>query len=121
MTNDGDLSDKISKSENEHEKEYIVTLDRPFDDLFMEEMSNGVEILGTRTKPCKVSKVSQDIFRIILTQGLNKQIRRMSKALGYKVIRLERIRIMNIKIDGIDIGKWRFLTEKEVEGLKCKY
>ena len=121
MTNDGDLSDKISKSENEHEKEYIVTLDRPFDDLFMEEMSNGVEILGTRTKPCKVSRVSEDTFRIILTQGLNKQIRRMSKALGYKVIRLERIRIMNIKIDGIDIGKWRFLTEKEVEGLKCKY
>lgn len=119
MTNDGDLSNKISKSENEHEKEYIVTLDRPFDDSFMEEMSKGVEILGTRTKPCKVSRVSEDTFRIILTQGLNKQIRRMSKTLGHKVIRLERIRIMNINIDGIDIGKWRFLTEKEVEKLKC--
>lgn len=119
MTNDGDLPNKISRSENEHEKEYIVTLDKPFDDLFMEKMSQGVEILGVVTKPCKVWRVSVDTFKIILTQGLNKQIRRMSKALGYKVIRLERIRIMNIKIDGIKIGHWRKLTVEEIEGLKA--
>ncbi|MGY0372283.1 pseudouridine synthase [Clostridium sp. JNZ J1-5] len=118
MTNDGDLSNKISKAENRHEKEYIVTLNRPFDDVFMKEMSDGVEICGVVTRPCTVSRVSDNTFRIILTQGLNKQIRRMSKALGYKVIRLERIRIMNIKIDGIDMGKWRNLTEEEVEGLR---
>jgi 23S rRNA pseudouridine2604 synthase len=118
MTNDGDLSNKISKSENEHEKEYIVTLDRTFDDSFVNKMSEGVEILGVRTKPCKVNRVSEDTFRIILTQGLNKQIRRMSKALGYRVERLERIRIINIKIDGIDIGKWRNLTEEEVAELR---
>lgn len=118
MTNDGDLSNKILKSENEHEKEYIVTLDKPFDDLFMKEMSEGVEIFATKTKPCKVSRIDKNTFRIILTQGLNKQIRRMSKVLGYKVIRLERIRIINIKIDGIEIGKWRNLTEEEVAELR---
>lgn len=118
MTNDGDLSNKILKSENHHEKEYIVTVDKAFEDSFMKEMSQGVEICGVKTRPCKVSRINEDTFRIILTQGLNKQIRRMSKALGYKVIRLERIRIINIKIDGIDIGKWRNLTEKEVIELK---
>ncbi|QGU96021.1 pseudouridine synthase [Clostridium bovifaecis] len=118
MTNDGDLSNKISKAENEHEKEYVVTLDRPFDDVFMKEMSEGIEICGVTTRPCKVNRMNEDTFCIVLTQGLNKQIRRMSKALGYRVIRLERIRIMNIKVDGIDIGKWRNLTEEEVEGLK---
>lgn len=119
MTNDGDLSNKISKSENQHEKEYIVTLDRVFDNAFMEYMSRGVEILGVITRSCKVSRVSENTFRIILTQGLNKQIRRMSKALGYKVIRLERIRIMDITIEGIDIGTWRNLTEEEINRLKC--
>jgi 23S rRNA pseudouridine2604 synthase len=114
MTNDGDLANKILESENEHEKEYIVTVDTPFDEQFLAKMSEGVEILGTKTRPCKVSRISADTFQIILTQGLNKQIRRMSKALGYTVIRLERTRIINIKIDGIDTGKWRKLTEKEV-------
>lgn len=118
MTNDGDLSNKISKSENEHEKEYIVTLDKPFDDLFIKGMTDGVDICGIKTRPCKVSRINETTFSIILTQGLNKQIRRMSKALGYKVVRLERIRIMNIKIDGIEIGKWRNLTEEEITELR---
>lgn len=118
MTNDGDLANKILGSENEHEKEYIVTVDKPFDDYFMKEISEGVEICGVKTRPCKVTRVQENTFRIILTQGLNKQIRRMSKAFGYTVVRLERIRIMNIKIDSIDIGMWRNLTEKEVMELR---
>lgn len=118
MTNDGDLANKILESENEHEKEYIVTVHKPFDNMFLKRMAEGVEILGVKTRPCKVNKVSEDTFGIILTQGLNKQIRRMCKALGYTVIRLERIRIINIKIDDISIGKWRKLTEEELMELK---
>lgn len=118
LTNDGDFANKILESDNEHEKEYIVTIDKPFDDSFIEGMAKGVEICGVKTKPCKVSRINEDTFRIILTQGLNKQIRRMSKTFGYTVVRLERIRIINIKIDGIDIGKWRKLTEKEVLCIK---
>ena len=118
MTNDGDLANKILKSENNHEKEYIVTVDKPFNDEFIEKMSKGVYILNTKTKPCKVTRINEDTFNIILTQGLNKQIRRMSKALGYKVIYLKRIRIMNINIDGILKGEFRNLTEEEVEELK---
>lgn len=118
MTNDGDLANKILKSENEHEKEYIVTVDKTFDDFFMKAMSKGVEICGVKTKPCKVSRISEDTFRIILTQGLNRQIRRMSRYFGYTVLRLERIRIMNINIEGIDIGRWRNLTEKEIIELR---
>ena len=114
MTNDGDLANKILESENEHEKEYVVTVNKEFDDDFLKGMSEGVEIIGTRTKPCKVTRINEDTFKIILTQGLNKQIRRMSKAFGYTVTRLERIRIMNVKIDGIEYGKWRNLTEEEV-------
>lgn len=118
MTNDGELANKILESENEHEKEYIVTVDKAFDDFFIKGMSEGVEICGVKTRPCKVSRITEDTFRIILTQGLNKQIRRMTKTFGYTVVRLERIRIINIKIDGIDTGKWRNLTEKEVMELK---
>jgi len=118
MTNDGELANKILESENEHEKEYIVTVDKAFDDLFIKGMSEGVEICGVKTRPCKVSRITEDTFCIILTQGLNKQIRRMTKTFGYTVVRLERIRIINIKIDRIDIGKWRNLTEKEVMELK---
>ncbi|GCD08456.1 pseudouridine synthase [Clostridium tagluense] len=118
MTNDGDLANKILESENEHEKEYIVRVNKPFDDLFIKGMSEGVEICSVITRPCKISRVSSDTFRIILTQGLNKQIRRMSSAFGYKVVRLERIRIMDIKIEGIDNGNWRYLTDKEVIELK---
>ncbi|MBU3143209.1 pseudouridine synthase [Clostridium sp. CF012] len=118
MTNDGDLANKILESENEHEKEYIVTLNKPFDDSFIKGMSEGVEICGVITRPCKVNRVSENIFSIILTQGLNKQIRRMSSSFGFKVVRLERIRIINIKIHGIDNGKWRYLTEKEITELQ---
>ena len=120
MTNDGEIADRILKSENEHEKEYIVTVDRPFNDSFMEGMSKGVEICGVITKPCKVFRVNEDTFKIILTQGLNKQIRRMSKTFGYTVIRLQRIRIMNVKLSGIDYGQWRNLTEAEIEQLISK-
>lgn len=118
MTNDGDLANKILASESKHEKEYIVTVHKPFDDFFIKGMSEGVEICEVKTRPCKISRVSEDTFRIILTQGLNKQIRRMTKAFGYSVIRLERIRIINIKNDDMDIGKWRNLTEEEVMELK---
>ncbi|MBM7834219.1 23S rRNA pseudouridine(2604) synthase RluF [Clostridium sardiniense] len=118
MTNDGDLANKILESENNHEKEYIVRVDKPFDDDFINGMSKGVEILKVKTRPCKVSRINDDTFRIILTQGLNKQIRRMSRAFGYTVISLKRIRIMNINITGIEKGNWRNLTEKEVEELK---
>ena len=120
MTNDGDLANKILESENNHEKEYIVTVDRPFDDGFIKGMSEGVEISGVRTRPCKVSKISEDTFKIILTQGLNKQIRKMTKTFGYNVISLQRIRIINIKIQGIDTGKWRNLTEEELVELRSK-
>jgi 23S rRNA pseudouridine2604 synthase len=118
MTNDGDLANKILESKNEHEKEYIVTVNKPFDIFFLEGMAEGVEICKVKTRPCKLERVSEDTFRIILTQGLNKQIRRMSKVFGYKVMRLERIRIINIKIQGIDIGKWRNLTDNEIIELR---
>ena len=115
LTNDGVLANKILESENEHEKEYIVTLDKDFDEKFIEGMSSGVEICGQITRPCKVFRVDNNTFRIILTQGLNKQIRRMSKVFGYNVIRLERVRIMNITLDGIEYGKYRFISESEVD------
>lgn len=118
MTNDGELANKISDSMNEHEKEYLVTVDKPFDDLFMTKMSKGVEIFGVMTRPCKMSRVSEDSFCITLSQGLNRQIRKMSGAFGYTVVRLERIRILNIKIDGIDRGSWRNLTENEILELR---
>jgi len=170
MTNDGDLANEILESENMHEKEYMVNLDRNFDDEFLKQMSGGVEISGNessgikrisdtlgvskikddqeialrkenldklnmiqlidlkknkdgkknmvKTRPCKVSRINKNTFKIILTQGLNKQIRKMSGALGYNVISLERIRIMNIRIDGIEVGAWRELYEEEVRNLK---
>lgn len=117
MTNDGDLANKILSSENYHEKEYIVTLDKDFDDEFIYKMSNGVNILGTVTRPCNLERVDNNTFKIILTQGLNRQIRRMCKTLGYNVIKLERIRIVNIISDGIEPGKWRELTKEEIEEL----
>lgn len=118
MTNDGDLANKILESENKHEKEYIVKVNMVFDISFLEGMADGVEINKIKTRPCKVKKVNEDTFSIILTQGLNKQIRKMTKAFGYKVMSLQRIRIMNIKIQGIDIGKWRTLTENELIELR---
>jgi 23S rRNA pseudouridine2604 synthase len=118
MMNDGDLANKILASENDHEKEYVVTLDKAFGDQFINEMSQGVNIGDTITRPCKIKRVNEDTFCIILTQGLNRQIRRMSKAFGYEVVRLERVRIVNIEIEGIEVGKWRKLSFEEVEGLR---
>ena len=118
ITNDGELANRILESDNHHEKEYVVTVDKNFDEKFLEDMSKGVDIGETITRPCIVSKISEDTFRIILTQGLNKQIRRMSKGFGYNVVKLERIRIMNIKLEGIEYGGWRVLSIDEVEELK---
>lgn len=117
MTNDGELTNRILSSENYHEKEYIVTLDKDFDDEFISEMSKGVNILGRVTRPCKLKRINNNTFSIILTQGLNRQIRRMCRVFGYDVIKLERIRIINIVSDGIKIGKWRILTKEELEKL----
>lgn len=170
MTNDGDLANKILEAENMHEKEYIVKIHKAFDDKFLKQMAEGVEISGRessgvkrisdelgvyiikeseesellkkeseklkivqlaglkknaingnnsiKTRSCKIFKINEDTFRIILTQGLNRQIRKMCGALGYKVIRLERIRIMNITSSQIEVGKWRELSEEEIMELK---
>ena len=117
MTNDGELANKILFSDSYHEKEYIVTVDRGFDDEFIERMSSGVEILGTITRQCKLNRIDKNIFSIILTQGLNRQIRRMTKAFGYNVIKLERIRIINITSEDIEVGHWRIIEKSEVEEL----
>ena len=118
MTNDGVLANKILESDNFHEKEYIVTVDKIINDDFINKMANGVDIGDTITRKCKVNKIDDNTFNIVLTQGLNKQIRRMTKAFGYTVIKLERIRILNIKIDDIPYGKWRILTTEELQRLK---
>ena len=118
MTNDGVLSNKILEADNLHEKEYIVTVDKIINDDFINKMANGVNIGDVITRKCKVNKINNNTFNIVLTQGLNKQIRRMSKAFGYTVIKLERIRIMNIEIDDIPYGEWRKLTSVELEKLK---
>ena len=113
LTNDGDIVNKILRSENNHEKEYIVSVDKPITPEFVEKMSKGVRILGTKTLPCKVEQLSKYEFKIILTQGLNRQIRRMCEALGYEVYRLQRVRIMNIHLGNLPVGQWRDLTKKE--------
>lgn len=113
LTNDGDIVNEILRAENHHEKEYVVQVDKPITDKFIKDMSSGVEILDTTTLPCRVEKVSSQVFKIILEQGLNRQIRRMCSALGYSVQRLQRIRIMNIHIGNLKVGQWRDLTEKE--------
>lgn len=117
LTNDGDIVNKILRAGNNHEKEYIVTVDKPIDEKFIKDMSNGVRILGTVTKKCIVTKENKNTFRIILTQGMNRQIRRMCEALGYNVVKLNRIRIMNINLVNLKIGEWRNLTTKELKGL----
>ena len=118
MTNDGDIVNKILRARNHHEKEYIVTVNKPIDKKFIKDMSNGVPILDTVTRKCFVEKIDTFTFRIILTQGLNRQIRRMCEYLGYRVRTLKRIRIMNIKLD-TPIGKWRHLTDTELEALNA--
>lgn len=117
LTNNGDIVNEILRSENNHEKEYIVTVDKPVTDEFLAGMAGGVRILDTRTKPCKVSRVSKSVFRIVLTQGLNRQIRRMCEVFGYNVRRLQRVRIINIKLGNLKVGHWRNLTEVELHGL----
>ncbi|WP_242223075.1 pseudouridine synthase [Bacillus cereus group sp. BfR-BA-01380] len=117
MTNDGDIVNKMMRSEYGHEKEYIVTVDKPFDDAFLKGMAGGVTIRDGKTNPCDIYRISDSVFRIILTQGMNRQIRRMCRAFGYTVTRLERIGIMNITIDGIETGQWRDLTEEELSEL----
>jgi 23S rRNA pseudouridine2604 synthase len=116
LTNDGDIVNKILRARNNHEKEYIVSVDKTITDEFIRKMSNGVPILDTVTRKCKVEKIRDKQFRIILTQGLNRQIRRMCEYLGYEVTRLKRIRIMNISLD-VPLGKWRYFTEKELKDL----
>ena len=117
LTNNGDIVNEILRSENNHEKEYIVTVDRPITDLSLKMMAGGVKIMGELTKPCKVGRIDRESFRIILTQGLNRQIRRMCSALGYKAQRLQRVRIMNIQLGTLKSGQWRHLSDLELAGL----
>jgi 23S rRNA pseudouridine2604 synthase len=117
LTNDGDIVNEILRSENNHEKEYIVTVERPITDLALSMMAGGVKIMGELTKPCKVERIDAASFRMILTQGLNRQIRRMCSALGYRAQRLRRVRIMNVHLGGLAVGQWRNLSTPELEGL----
>ena len=116
LTNDGDIVNKILRAKNKHEKEYHVTVDKPINNNFIKQMSSGVPILNTVTRPCDVKRVREYEFKITLTQGLNRQIRRMCEHLGYRVKKLKRIRIMNIKLD-IPLGDWRYFSSKEISEL----
>ena len=117
LTNDGDIINKILRADNNHEKEYIVRVNKPIDNAFIHQMSNGVPILDTKTLPCKVQPMGRQTFRITLTQGLNRQIRRMCEHLGYVVVSLQRVRVMNIKLDKLALGKWRYLSDAELSTL----
>tara|TARA_B100000674_G_C37781942_1_gene887600 strand:- start:263 stop:997 length:735 start_codon:yes stop_codon:yes gene_type:complete len=116
LTDDGDIVNKILRARNGHEKEYIVRVNKPINSSFIKQMSSGLPILETKTKPCKVTKIGEYEFNIILTQGLNRQIRRMCEYLNYRVTKLQRVRIMNIKLD-LPIGKWREFNEEEFQEL----
>lgn len=117
LTSDGDIVNKILRAENAHEKEYLVSVNKPLANGFAEKMSAGIPILGTITKPCRVTPTGKTSFRIILTQGLNRQIRRMCEYLGYEVVSLKRLRIMNIDLGRLRPGQWRNLTSKEMHQL----
>jgi 23S rRNA pseudouridine2604 synthase len=117
LTNDGDIVNDILRAENEHEKEYLVSVDRPPTEIFLRGMASGVRILGTVTKPCKVRRVGPTEFSIVLTQGLNRQIRRMCSFFGYKVVCLRRVRVIDITLAGLKTGQWRELTRDEVRNL----
>ena len=117
LTSNGDLVNKILRAGNDHEKEYLVEVDKPINRGFIEGMANGVPILGTVTKKCKVQQESARVFRITLVQGLNRQIRRMCEHFGYDVVKLERVRIMNVNLKGLAVGEWRDLTQKELNGI----
>lgn len=117
LTNNGDIVNELLRVENGHEKEYLVSVDRPVTDLFLRCMAGGVRIMGVVTQPCRVERTGRNAFRIVLTQGLNRQIRRMCSALGYQVRSLERVRIVNITLDGLPRGAWRKLGPAELAGL----
>ena len=117
LTNDGDIVNEILRSENEHEKEYVVSVNRPITDLSLKMLASGVKIMGVTTKPCKIERVDAETFRMVLTQGLNRQIRRMCSALGYRVRRLQRVRIISIHVGALRAGEWRYLSADEVAGL----
>lgn len=113
LTNDGDIVNAILRTEHGHEREYVVDVERPFDQAFLDHMERGVVVLGVRTKPCRVRRTGPKSFRIVLTEGRNRQIRRMCQALGYRVARLHRIRIMHITVTGLAPGEWKNLTDDE--------
>jgi 23S rRNA pseudouridine2604 synthase len=117
LTNNGDIVNEILREENGHEKEYVVAVDRPVTDEFLAAMARGVPILGTVTKPCRTARVGKNTFRIVLTQGLNRQIRRMCEHFGYNVRRLQRVRIINLALGDLKPGRWRELTPAELRGL----
>ncbi len=114
LTSNGDLVNKVLRAGNNHEKDYVVTVNKPITDSFIEGLAGGVPMLGKMTKKCPVTKVSPNVFNITLVQGLNRQIRRMCEHFGYEVVKLERTRIMNVNLKGIPVGDWRDLTEKEL-------
>ena len=118
LTNDGDIVNKILRAGNNHEKEYVVTVDKPIFGDFVNKMSNGIRILDTITKKCFVKQEGKNRFRIILTQGLNRQIRRMCLALGYNVTTLKRVRIMNMTLSDLPVGKWRYFTPGEIKTIE---
>ncbi|MEZ4952399.1 MAG: pseudouridine synthase [Saprospiraceae bacterium] len=120
LTNDGDIVNEILREKNNNEKEYIVTVYQPVTQRFVQRMSSGIPILGTVTNNCLVEKIGKSTFKIILTQGLNRQIRRMCEYLNYRVVTLKRIRIMNIHLGDLKVGEWRELTEREIQELKNK-
>ena len=126
LTNDGDIVNEILREENNHDKEYIVTVNKKITPSFINGMSKGVKIYNpvknqyTVTKKCKVFKINDKTFKIVLSQGLNRQIRRMCQKLGYRVVKLQRIRIMNITLKGLPLGKWRYLTEEELKAINSK-
>lgn len=120
LTNDGAIVNGMMRARNCHEKEYQVKVDRAFDSGFLERMAQGVPILDTVTRPCRIRRMGSDTFAIILTQGLNRQIRRMCETLGYRVVRLKRVRIMNIRLGSLPCGKWRELTSEELRTLKAQ-
>jgi 23S rRNA pseudouridine2604 synthase len=117
LTNDGDIVNTVLRAENEHEKEYVVAVDRPLTKAFLAGMAAGVPILDTVTNPCRVTQVGRNTFRIVLTQGLNRQIRRMCEHFDYTVRRLQRVRIMHVHLGSMPVGKWRPLTAAEMRGL----
>lgn len=118
LTNDGDIVNEILRTENAHEKEYLVSVDRPVTRIFLDGMASGVRILGTVTKPCKLTQLAPTTFRIVLTQGLNRQIRRMCSFFGYKVVRLQRVRIVNVSLANLKPGQWRELSDAQVRDLR---